>query len=338
MMSVHRGIRLVCAISRHSLFAVALLAPVLTGTGATAQPECEKERPGTTALVLGGGSLKGAYQAGVIQAVLGRGFQPNNIYGISVGALNAAYLVSLAGATADGTPIDWEKIGKRLADFWKQKILLPRNVRIEHNLVFNPLEPDTPAAFNASLEFFGLNSPTPLRKLVKNEIKSDQIKRVHSKVKLQIGAVDIDKGVLIYRDGNSSDLHEFVMASAALPVIFPVVSSGNARFVDGGVRNVVPLRKAICDGMQKILVIALQPENDRYKPIKIRHISELLLRTIDIMGSEIIKNNLEHAKGKAVQVVRPSEPIDLDMDKFNSAQIHDLWKRGYEDGTKASLP
>jgi predicted acylesterase/phospholipase RssA len=49
------------------------------------------------ALVLGGGSLKGAFQAGAIQAILEAGFEPEAIYGISVGSLNAVFLIHEAG-------------------------------------------------------------------------------------------------------------------------------------------------------------------------------------------------------------------------------------------------
>ncbi len=51
-------------------------------------------------LVLGGGSLKGAWQVGAIQAVLETGFEPDMIYGISAGALNASFMVNEAGNQA----------------------------------------------------------------------------------------------------------------------------------------------------------------------------------------------------------------------------------------------
>ncbi len=48
------------------------------------------------ALVLGGGSLKGAWQVGVIHAILDTGFRPEMIYGISAGALNGSFMVNEA--------------------------------------------------------------------------------------------------------------------------------------------------------------------------------------------------------------------------------------------------
>lgn len=54
------------------------------------------------ALVLGGGSMKGAYQVGCIKAILENGFEPDMIYGISVGALNATFLVNESGKKNSG--------------------------------------------------------------------------------------------------------------------------------------------------------------------------------------------------------------------------------------------
>lgn len=50
------------------------------------------------AFVLSGGSIKGAFQAGVITDLLTSGsFMPDAIYGTSVGSLNGAFLADRAG-------------------------------------------------------------------------------------------------------------------------------------------------------------------------------------------------------------------------------------------------
>jgi NTE family protein len=59
-------------------------------------------------LVLAGGSVKGAFQAGVIKALFEKGYQPDAIYGVSAGSLNAAYLVNQFGQQANaGLPISY---------------------------------------------------------------------------------------------------------------------------------------------------------------------------------------------------------------------------------------
>jgi len=49
------------------------------------------------ALVLGGGSIKGSFQAGAIDALLKAGFKPFKIFGVSVGSLNGVFLADRAG-------------------------------------------------------------------------------------------------------------------------------------------------------------------------------------------------------------------------------------------------
>src|ERR1035441_8454175 len=78
------------------------------------------------ALVLSGGSIKGAFQVGAIEYLLGDGgFQPDFIYGMSVGALNGAFLVDRAGQQAvkdKDQPVNWKSIGKELTSFWTTNI------------------------------------------------------------------------------------------------------------------------------------------------------------------------------------------------------------------------
>lgn len=54
------------------------------------------------ALVLSGGSIKGAFQAGAIAGLLDAGFRPDIVTGISVGALNGGFLVSRSTRARDG--------------------------------------------------------------------------------------------------------------------------------------------------------------------------------------------------------------------------------------------
>ena len=81
------------------------------------------------ALVLSGGSIKGAFQAGAVCELLRRGFVPDAIYGISVGALNGAFLANSAGEAAlSGKPPEWPQIGQALRDFWHDNITEPKKI------------------------------------------------------------------------------------------------------------------------------------------------------------------------------------------------------------------
>ena len=73
------------------------------------------------ALVLSGGSIRGAFQAGAIAHVLEKGFKPDGIYGTSVGSLNGGFLAERAGRSKTKEPA-WPAIGKELENFWLTNI------------------------------------------------------------------------------------------------------------------------------------------------------------------------------------------------------------------------
>ena len=78
-----------------------------------------------TALVLSGGSIKGAFQAGALEIVLGQR-APAFISGISVGSLNTVWLANEAGAAARRQQsVDWAKLGRGLASFWQERVTRP---------------------------------------------------------------------------------------------------------------------------------------------------------------------------------------------------------------------
>jgi predicted acylesterase/phospholipase RssA len=72
---------------------------------------------GHTALVLSGGGIKGAYEAGVARTLAERGVTPDVVVGISAGALNGAY-IARAVAEEAFTP---ERIDAELIDMWANR-------------------------------------------------------------------------------------------------------------------------------------------------------------------------------------------------------------------------
>lgn len=74
---------------------------------------------------------------------------------------------------------------------------------------------------------------------------------------LRISAVDIDTGELVTLDRNSGvSLVDAVAASCAVPAVWPVVTIGGRRFMDGGIGSAVNMALAAdCDS-----VVALVPQ------------------------------------------------------------------------------
>jgi NTE family protein len=91
---------------------------------------------GGRALVLSGGGIKGAYQAGAIVEVIERGFLPTAIYGISVGSINGGMLASYVGEQVlAGNRPDLLAAARKVEKYWHdsitdfKKLGRPRNKR-----------------------------------------------------------------------------------------------------------------------------------------------------------------------------------------------------------------
>ena len=74
-------------------------------------------------------------------------------------------------------------------------------------------------------------------------VRSEKLK--NSPIELQIGVVQLQSGDYFIVDRFNADFKELLLASTAIPVVFPAVNWQDYKYVDGGVRNVAPLKQAI---------------------------------------------------------------------------------------------
>lgn len=297
------------------------------------------------ALVLGGGSMKGAFQVGAIQAVLESGFVPEMIYGISVGALNSTFLAhEAAKQIEDGRPVDWVKVGRGLLEFWVTNITHPQNVAILRSRV-------SLGVSTLMSRFDGLLDPSPLQRLIREKIQLATLEK--SPVKFKVGAVNVISGDMVYATQHDPDILQYVTASAALPVLMPSVSIGKNIFLDGGLREVAPIRQAIQDGATDIVLLACHSADlfngDIFSP---RNVISLMERVRNITVNQLVNNDIDWAENYAersslrghpirLKVIRPVSPLALDLQHFTSDDISRLIVEGYrvglEDLKKESL-
>jgi NTE family protein len=290
------------------------------------------------ALVLGGGSLKGAFQAGVVQAILEAGFEPEMIYGISVGSLNASYLVNEAGKQAiEHQKIDWPKISRQLIEFWVKNITKPEDIAIVRSRI--TLGIDTLMS-----RFDGLLDTTPLRTLIHKNVDEFILKT--SPVKLKVGTVDVVSGKMVYATPENEHFLDYILASSSLPTLMPSVhikGQRKAAFLDGGLRVVAPLKAALEDGATEVVCVACHAEHIYDEPLNYRNLLKLIERVKDINVNQIVNSDIawaqsyvekEGLKGRSLNltVMRPHEPLHLDMLKFNSDDIVRLIVQGYKTG------
>ncbi len=227
-------------------------------------------------LVLSGGGARGAYEAGVVSGiveVLGLGPDdpaPFDIFaGSSVGAINAVWLA----AHADRGDLH----ARGLVDVW-------RSLRLNSHLrLSRPRWRDVLRLGWAR----SLLDPGPLDRLIAGSVPWD---RLHANVDsgvvhaLVVAALRISNGRTtmfaelspdaVFRPSQDprrvvnrvrvGPLH--VLASAAIPFIFPVRRIGPAWFCDGGLRFNTPMAPAIRAGAERLVVVSLLHEGSGAPP------------------------------------------------------------------------
>ncbi len=196
-----------------------------------------------TAFVLAGGGTRGAVQVGMLAELVSRGIVPDRLYGASVGAVNGAAFCG------DPTPEGMA----RLEAVW-------RNLRSDD--VFPRSRVHGPWTLLAQRE--SMHPNTGLRKVIEDGLRFERLE--DAEIPLEVVATSLSDGSERWFDqGPAVDA---ILASAAIPGIFPPVEIGGEQFVDGGVVNNVPISRAIAGGAERIFVLLCGPARYRPRPAK----------------------------------------------------------------------
>jgi NTE family protein len=233
--------------------------------------------PDAFSVVLTGGGARAAYQVGVLRCLARRlpDTRLDIISGVSAGAINAVYLASRRGPLAD--------VVEELCHVWRS-LRLEDVVRIDSfSLARNALAWGTKLASGGTPvapRVRGLVDTSPLRKLLERlfpenadgEIAglAENIARCEPRA-VAVTTLDYNTGrTIVWTTG--CDLQpwerplrrsiitkltvDHVMASAALPLVFPAVRLGRHWHGDGGIRLAAPLSPAIYLGATSMLAIS----------------------------------------------------------------------------------
>jgi NTE family protein len=205
--------------------------------------------------VLSGGANLGSVHVGMLTALLETGVKPDIIVGTSIGAVNAAYLAaepSLAQVDA-------------LRELWC-------DARAREIFPLNPIK-NARALFREGSLF----SSHGWRRFVEQRLPYRSFD--DTSVPLRITATDYEEGRSVLFD--SGPVIDAVMASTALPGIFPPYRIGDRWFIDGAISDQLPLKAALEAGADTIYVMAVSvpsPPAARRSPLTIlRHSLTILL-------------------------------------------------------------
>lgn len=230
-----------------------------------------------SALMLPGGGARGAYQVGVIKGIMEMmpdGFHFPIVNGTSAGAINAVVMAAHAKNQKHGAA--------RLQHFWTS-IHCADVYRTDATQIFKTM---ARVVGSVLLGRFGVKPPdslldnSPLAELLSRELHLSNIQTAIDEGildGLSITASSYNTAIAkcfyqanaaaipwhrTRRVGLREDITvEHIMASTALPFLFPAQLIGNEYYGDGGLRMTAPLSPAIHLGAERILVIGTRDES-----------------------------------------------------------------------------
>ena len=182
---------------------------------------------------LGGGGARGSAHIGVLQELATLGLKPDLVTGTSIGALIGALLC--AGMSL-------EKIEQHLRDFKPSTMYaLPDN------------EPSIGSLSNIEKNLERIFDEHYSDKFQDRDTTRPQFSDLD--ISLAVIATDLVTKREVVLD--SGDLIQAVMASIAIPVLFPPIKIGNWELVDGGIMNSVPFDVARARGATHVIAVDL---------------------------------------------------------------------------------
>ena len=269
--------------------------------------------PDKTALVLGGGGARAAYQIGVLKAIVQ--FYPRNhgipfkiICGTSAGAINGTSIATHASCFHLGVrKLEWVWRNFRTEKIYSSSI--PGVLTHLSKMLLMSMQDDKVNTNAGSL----FNSE-PLRGLLNQLINFTRIDRNISSGALNALSIDTScyntaRSVTFFqgshdiaqwhrdrRSGQRTQLNtDHLLASSAIPLIFPSVKLNQGYYGDGSVHQLAPLSNPIHLGAKKIMVINLESPHKQL-PQELEHHPKTATITghlLDTIFSDTLNSDLE---------------------------------------------
>lgn len=276
-----------------------------------------------TALVLSGGSRFGAWQVGVVKRLYEKGLRPSVFCGVSVGALNCAFLAQYDhGSSALQAVHDliqrWENTTTN--DVWQHHV---------------------PFGFLHALWKKSPYDSSPLRRLIKNWFDPVLVQATGNK--LYMGVVSLKSGKYHVFGEDHVNPHEVLAASAA-NAMFEPRELPTGLCADGGLVCATPLRAAFKAGATSVYVVlteadvmAEQTKLETFPQIGPRHLAILARSVFELdIGWALAENELATCgagtkRHVEIKVIRPPEPLEGDPLDFDPTRSIELIGWGYED-------
>lgn len=264
-----------------------------------------------TCLVLEGGGLRGIYAAGVLDELQKTSLKVDAIIGVSMGSLIGINYVSKQPRRALRYNLKYCK-DKRYIGLYS--LLKTGNI--------------------ANKEFAYYDIPNKLDKFDYNTF-------LKSHIKFYCTVTNIDTGKAEYIEINDAKKDiEYLRAGSSLPGVSKIVKIDNNKYLDGGMSDSIPVKKAQELGYDKIIVITTRPIDYRKKKSKMKTLARIyhrypnFVKTINNRNENYNKTVEEiiklEAQGKII-VIRPTKKINVKRIEKNPKTIKAQYDLGVKD-------
>ncbi len=238
----------------------------------------------TTAFVLSGGGNQGVAQVGMLRALVERGILPDVIIGTSAGALNGAALSddpTLEGL--DHLQEVWASLtaaeifpGGRMSRIW--------SIASRQNHLF---------------------SNTGLEHVIERASRTETFEELQ--IPLRVIACDLYSGEeVVLAHG---DLKTALLASSALPGVYPPIVHAGHTLIDGGVVNAVPLWHALSGPVDRVFVLNVSAAGVGARTANSQ--LDVVMSAFAIARHQRYKLELQHTDRHDAEVIvlpRPTDP------------------------------
>ncbi len=270
-----------------------------------------------TALVLEGGASRGMFSCGVMDALIDNGICANYVIGTSAGIANgASYVSGQRGRSL--------RIGTK---YYSDK----RYMGMKHLL-----NPFTKSYYNIKFVFDDIPNKYDLFDYdAFDAFQGDVIACV----------TNISTGNAEYLPVTSDDrAWKTIVASCSLPILFqPVELKGNL-YMDGGMSDSIPYKKAIEDGCDRVIVV-LTRERDYIKDKEpVQKLIGIMYRKYPHLIERIANRHLDYNKCRdelfalesegGAFVIAPEDTKEFNRVEKQSDNLQKLYNQGYDITTK----
>lgn len=234
-----------------------------------------------TAWILPGGSSFGAVQVGQLDALVRAGLAPDLLLGTSAGSLNATQMA----VNPDGRGVEvlrdlWTGVRRReIFPFRPGTVIAGLAGRRDHTV--------SNAAFTRWIE-----AHVPVRRIE------------DARLPLTLTATDLTSGEPVFL--TAGDTVSALLASTALPGVFPPVERDGRTLVDGGLVADAPVGQAVAQGAERVYILPAVGGGGPYRPAKALDV--LLASTALVLG-HATRTEVEAWAGECEVFVCPAPSV-----------------------------